>query len=309
MEQANGIIKVKSQVGIGTTFSVTLPFEATHFAAVKKSIPLSIKSLKGKKVLIADDDIVYKKYLTTILKQYQAHITLANTGKETLQLVDNQHFDLIMVDLNLPDIDGYDTVFNIRNKINVNANTAIVGMSASDADRQKVAACGMDDVLPKPLNTEGLTLRLQKVLEHKKSVKKQISKVENCEISPLKFNKKLDTKHLEALYGDDLEHAFLIFEAFLSESLPQFYAIYDALETKNFKEIKALAHRFKIAFSMVGLTNIEKHLTHLERHIFNYSPLQITEILNDIADNLRISKPVLEKELSKMKCLYQSKAA
>jgi DNA-binding response OmpR family regulator/two-component sensor histidine kinase len=260
VDSLDGSIGVESTLNAGTKFSVEIPFEVTHFAATKKSIPLSIKALKNEKVLIVDDDIVYKKYLTTILNQYQADITLAQTGIEALQLIDNQCFDLIILDLNLPELNGYETAMRIRHTDNLNQHTPIVGMSASDADREKIKACGMDDILPKPLSAEALTLRLQHVLEQKKP-KITPYKSQNIHTkSNFNFNLKLDVKHLNALYGHDIEHAAMIFETFLEESLPQYYTILDALEAQNYAEISVKAHRFKTAFSMVGFRKTHKKL-------------------------------------------------
>jgi DNA-binding response OmpR family regulator len=308
-----GCIQVKSRLNVGTKFTVTLPFEVVNFSASKKSIPLSIKALKGKKILIADDDVVYKKYLTTIFNQAESQIMTVNSGEEVLQLIDNQRFDLIILDLSLPGIDGYSTAFDIRNTTNINSDTPIVGMSASEPEREKVTICGMDDVLPKPLNTEGLTLRLKRVLENNKNGLLQKISPKNYQsklsVANFNFSLKLDSRHLITLYGSDIEHAYLIFETFLTESLPQFLDVFEALEHKKYSDIKLKAHRFKPAFSMVGLTEIEEQLTDLERNIFNYSHDQITKILREIKEKITNFKPIIEMEFEKLRSALNLKAA
>jgi DNA-binding response OmpR family regulator/two-component sensor histidine kinase len=309
VETLEGNIEVESELNCGTKFTASIPFEVLQFAAIKKTIPLNIGVLKDKKILIADDDVVYKKYLTTILSQFNANITFVNSGENVLQLIDNQRFDLILLDLNLSGIDGFTTASEIRLTRNKNRHTAIIGMSASEVNEKKARACGMVDMLPKPLNTEGLTFRLQRVLEGQKGFLTQNINNNKLHIANFNFNKKLNCTHLATLYGNDLEHASLIFETFLTESLPDFYTIFDALETQNYAEIKSKAHRFKAAFSMVGLTQIEKHLTDLERNIFNYSQHKISEILKNMDVKITHLKPILERELEKLKAAYMSKAA
>jgi DNA-binding response OmpR family regulator len=304
-----GEIEVESNLNIGTKFTVSIPFEVVQFAATHKTIPLNTKALKDKKILIADDDIVYKKYLTSILSQFNADITFVNSGEEVLQRIDNQRFDLILLDLNLSGIDGFTTASEIRFTKNKNTHTPIVGMSAGEAEEKKVKACGMVDMLPKPLNTEGVAHRLQRILEGQKGVFTQNINNNKLHITNFNFDKKLNGTHLATLYGNDMEHASLIFETFLTESLPDFYTIFDALEAENYADIKSKAHRFKAAFSMVGLTQIEKQLTDLERNIFNYSKHKISEILKNMDVKITHFKPILERELERLKAAYTLKAA
>jgi CheY-like chemotaxis protein/two-component sensor histidine kinase/HPt (histidine-containing phosphotransfer) domain-containing protein len=309
VESLEGNIEVESALNIGTKFIVSIPFEVTEFAANKKTIPLNSKVLKDKKILIADDDVVYKKYLSSILSPFNADITFVNSGEEVLQRIDNQRFDLILLDLNLSGIDGFTTASEIRFTKNKNTHTPIVGMSAGEAQEKKVRACGMVDMLPKPLNTEGLTFRLQRVLEGQKGFFVQNISKNKLHITNFNFDKKLNGTHLATLYGNDMEHASLIFETFLTESLPDFYTIFDALKAENYADIKSKAHRFKAAFSMVGLTQIEKQLTDLERNIYNYSQHKISEILKNMDVKITHFKPILNRELERLKAAYTLKAA
>jgi DNA-binding response OmpR family regulator/two-component sensor histidine kinase len=309
VESLEGHIAVESKLNKGTKFTVTMPFEVINFAAVKKTIPLSIKALKNKKILIADDDVVYKKYLTSILKQYDVELTTVNSGEKALKLIDNQRFDLILLDLGLPCMDGFSTSFEIKNTRNLNTHTPIVGISASEADSEKVKACGMIDLLQKPLNAESLTFRLQRILEENKVFLLQNKNNNKLSIANFNFNKKLNEAHLIALYGKDIEHAYMIFDTFLTESLPAFYSVFEDLDDKNYVEIQSKAHRFKTAFSMVGLTNIEAQLTDLERNIFNYSQHKISEILKNMDVKIENFRPILITELEKLKAAFSLKAA
>lgn len=304
-----GTIEVESEFNKGTNFTVSIPFEIVNFAAIKKTIPLNSKALKHKKILIADDDVVYIKYLTTILGQFEAQTIVVNSGEEALQRIDNQRFDIIMLDLNLKGIDGFTTASEIRFTKNKNTHTPIVGMSAGESEEKKVRACGMVDMLPKPLNTEGLTFRLQRVLEGQKGFFTQNINNNKLHSTNFNFDKKLNGTHLASLYGNDFEHASLIFDTFLTESLPDFYTIFDALKAENYAEIKSKAHRFKAAFSMVGLTQIEKQLTDLERNIFNYSQHKISEILKNMDVKITHIKPIIEKELKRLQSANILKAA
>ena len=84
------------------------------------------------------------------------------------------------------------------------------------------------------------------------------------------FDSALDAHHLSNLYGADFEHAEMMFETFLQESLLQWASISDALEYSDILQIREMAHRFIPSVSMVGLTDVERILIDLEKNISAY---------------------------------------
>ena len=304
--QQGGNISVQSHLEAGTRFTFSLPFEIAKFSENSKTIPLSIRALKDVKILVADDDIVYSKYLKTILTEANAQITMVKNGEEALEYCHSQRFDLILLDLQLPEIDGYETAFQIRNTLNLNRHAAIVGMSAGEADKAKIIVAGMDDLLPKPLNTEGLLSRLQRVLNVDKS-DFDVLKIEKKDC--LDFNEKLNVAYLQAFYGNDVEHAAMMFETFLEETLPVFYELKSSLQKNNLTEIKEKLHRLKPAFLMVGLTEAEQKLAYLELHIPKLSKQQIGFILHEIETIVTNFKPILEQELNRLNYVFKVIAA
>lgn len=297
IEQNEGSITVESEVGQGTIFTFSLPYEIAQFKASQKVAPLSMHSLKDVKILIVDDDAVYRQYLTLILTQSKAQLTVVKTSKEALEIINSETFDMILMDLKLAEINGYDTAFEIRNTVNINRKTPILAMSASQADKTQLKLSGITDIMPKPLNTEGLVNRIYKALVSVKKTPKNVKLT-------FSFNEHLNVSHLNTLYGNDIEHAQMMFETFLKESLPFWYET-----SSHFNTIKEAVHRFKPAASMVGLTDVEQVCTHLEAHFSNYSDVKIQAILTDINKQLAYFKPILEKELKRLRYLNRSLAA
>jgi CheY-like chemotaxis protein/two-component sensor histidine kinase len=304
--QNGGAISVESEEGIGTTFRLSLPYEIAQFKASQKVAYFGVSALKGVKILVADDDNVYIKYLSTILNQSKAQLTIVKTGREALTKALNQAFDIILLDLRLPDLDGYDAAFQIRNTVNANRDIPILGMSAAGADREKAIICRITDILPKPLNTEGLVSRIHQALAaHKKG--DNIAK--ETLTDAFYFDKRLDSEYLLSLYGNDIEHAEMMFETFLDESLPHWSGIMDAVGERDILLIKGMAHRFKPAVSMVGLTDIEKILVDLEKNISRYTHSEIKNIITLVNDKIGFYMPILKKELERLKSTIQVIAA
>jgi CheY-like chemotaxis protein/HPt (histidine-containing phosphotransfer) domain-containing protein len=249
---------------------------------------------------------VYLKYLTTLMAQSGAQILTVKNGKEALDIIPMQLFDLILIDLRLAEIDGYDVAFQTRNTLNINRHTAIVGMSAEDAEKERLSVCEMDDVLPKPLNAESLINRLERVMVFEKKTFQFEKTYQN---ETFDFDKRLNALHLKTLYGNDTEHAALMFETFLEESLHYWNDIWTLWDGNNRQELKEKAHRLKPAFSMVGLTQVEAQLKDLERSIFEYSQPKLKDILASIDSTISAFTPILENELERLQCDYILEAA
>jgi CheY-like chemotaxis protein len=148
VEQQNGMVEVSSIINEGTTFTVILPYEIAAFTQNHKTLPLSKNTLNGVKILIIDDDEVYARYLEIILKENKAQLTCVRSVNEAIQKIENEKFDLILLDMHLSTTDGYEIAYRIRNTLNVNRNTPIAGMSAGEIEREKVIVSGIDDIVP-----------------------------------------------------------------------------------------------------------------------------------------------------------------
>ena len=309
VEQNGGAINVESTVGQGTTFTFSLPYEITHYRSSHKISPLSTAALKNNRILIVDDDEVYIKYLTTILKQCKTELTIVTNSHEALEKSVHQRFDIVMLDLHMPDMDGYEIAYQIRNTANINRHVALIGMTAGDIEKEKVIMSDMSDVFPKPLNAESLVNRLQKALTQRQTDFSSL--VFNAKKSKknFDFSRELNAQHLKELYGNDLEHATLMFKTFLTESLKEWYDILMLEKKDDFVTIRDKAHRLRPAFSMVGLTQVESLLNDFEKNFDRYSTSEIKNILLKI-DTIVVQKiPIVEKESHKLKYAFTSVAA
>jgi CheY-like chemotaxis protein len=302
----NEYVAVENTLHQGTRFTFSIPYKVSTIKSTQKLTNFNMTVLKNKRILIADDDEVYLKYLTTLMNQSGAQILTVKNGKEALEVIPIQLFDLILIDLKLPDIDGYDVAFQTRNTLNINRYTAIVGMSSGVSEKERQKASDMDDVLPKPLNAEGLINRLERVLVFEKST---FHFHKTFQLEAFDFDKKLNHLHLKALYGNDTEHAAMMFETFLEESILQWDDIWTLWENNNRMGLKEKAHRLKPAFSMVGLTQVETQLKDLERFSFEYSQAKLKDILTTIDNTIATFAPILENELERLQCNYILEAA
>jgi PAS domain S-box-containing protein len=173
VQMMNGSIKVDSLPGSGSCFSfeLTLPLAATPksdslntpSSPSPSALRTETKALEGIKILVAEDDIFNQKIIQQVLKRLGAsHIVLANNGSEVLSALEQEDFDVVLMDLHMPIMNGYETTAEIRKRPHY-AQLPVIALSASitEEDRQQSLAVGMNDFIGKPINVNELVSTLK----------------------------------------------------------------------------------------------------------------------------------------------------
>lgn len=163
VEFQNGSINVASEEGRGSVFSFELPYEITEkVKADEMSQSVRIEDadfLKGKHVLLADDNRLNILLAGTILKKYKVSFDTAGDGLEAYGLFNENNYDLILTDIQMPEIGGIELTKKIRNGTNVKKrNVPILGVTANvmQEDRTKYLESGMNDLVLKPFSEREL---------------------------------------------------------------------------------------------------------------------------------------------------------
>lgn len=151
-----GTISVSSTPGQGSVFTVTIPAPSAGPAPVTAPSPHR-EHVRGLRILLAEDNIVNQKIAKRALERLGCEVVVASDGAETLEAADSGQFDLILMDVHMPRLDGYSAAGVIRASEGPNAETPIVAVTASVYDdparREEV---GVDHLLPKPFEIEEL---------------------------------------------------------------------------------------------------------------------------------------------------------
>lgn len=121
----------------------------------------------GKRVLVADDYFINQEVAQDILELMQIEVDLAENGREAIQKHQEHNYDLILMDLQMPDMDGFEATKTIRTFEGATKHTPIIALTASaiSGDRERCLAAGMDDYISKPIETDKLEIILKKHLE------------------------------------------------------------------------------------------------------------------------------------------------
>ncbi len=121
---------------------------------------------EGKNILVVEDNKANQIVAEGMLEKFKCAITIANNGLEALQIFSSQSFDLIFMDCQMPEMDGYEATFQIRELENKAVHTPIIALTANKqlSDREQCIAAGMDDFMSKPLTLNALKKALKKWL-------------------------------------------------------------------------------------------------------------------------------------------------
>ncbi len=162
VELLDGTILVESELGRGSVFTVHLPFRVPASTDLR-SIPA--RKSKGR-VLVIDDNSVAQTIASHALRRQAYEVECAGDGLEALDAASKSRFDVILMDLQMPGWDGFETAARIRQLVGYR-ETPIIAVTAncSDENRARCASCGIQDFLAKPVRTRDLVLTVEKYLE------------------------------------------------------------------------------------------------------------------------------------------------
>lgn len=155
VELHNGQIKVKSRPGEGSVFSFSITYEIseeTKITTVHKELGFTEKSklLNGKRLLLVEDNEHNQLLASSLLEKYGIIIEIAGNGNQALETLREKEFDFILMDLQMPILDGISTTIEIRKQLGLSTPVIACSAHAMSSERRKCLESGMNDYISKP---------------------------------------------------------------------------------------------------------------------------------------------------------------
>jgi len=265
VDMQKGELLVKSTEGEGSTFTVRIPYHLSMepMQENESNKEIDFKSLGHKRVLVAED-VELNQYLAKhILESWDFEVTIAGNGKEALDLLADSPFDCILMDVQMPEMDGIEATQRIRKLTDPEKSTIpIIALTANalKGDSEKYLAAGMNDYLAKPFDEEGLFRVISRNLTHSPAqspLKKQSS------MSP--HSKKLyDLSMVRSVSGGD-EGFIKKMVALFIETVPQnMQDLRKAMEAGNWDQVGKTAHKLKSTVDSMGIKSIRQEIRTVE---------------------------------------------
>ncbi|MDX4025739.1 response regulator [Aliarcobacter skirrowii] len=241
----NTKIELKSKLGEGSEFYFIVDIETNEEDNQKISEYPIFENIA---ILVAEDNITNQELIKIILEKSNIKVTMAKNGKEAVELFSKNRFDLILMDLQMPVLSGFDATKKIRE---IDKQIPIVALTASNLieDREKANEVLMDDFLLKPIDTEILYNILIKYIKKLKGVKIAYKTIKN---EPL--NNILDLNVLKNKISDN-KQIEMILRKFLEELEDDFKDIIEYLLNSN-EKAKTLVHSLKGLSGNIGANRL-----------------------------------------------------
>lgn len=214
------------------------------------------------RVLLAEDVMVNQKVAIAMLQQLGYRAEVANTGQEVLEALARQPYDVVLMDVLMPDMDGLEATRRIRERYKSQYSPWIIAMTAhaTGGDRQDCLKAGMNDYVNKPMRLDALKQALQKFQDWKSAG--------TVEAAASEANSPLDThafQELEAMMGEEAESLILdIITTYLQDAPHLLGMIQQAAEQHDANALYQSAHTFKAPSATVGATGLVKVCQALE---------------------------------------------
>jgi two-component system sensor histidine kinase/response regulator len=211
-----------------------------------------------KLILLAEDNIVNQKVAVRQLQKLGFRADAVANGREAVEALERIPYDVVIMDCQMPEMDGYEAAAKIRRREGETKHTIIVAMTANalQGDREKCIAAGMDDYISKPVKSEELAKVLERVFAGSNNDKDEVSCVEK------EFSTPVDMARLHEAMGDELFEIVDIYLVQMSENLEKLRA---AIDTGNAGEVDLIAHNCAGTSANCGMVSLVLPLRELER--------------------------------------------
>lgn len=279
VELMGGEIWVESEENIGSKFIFEIALEKGDISRIEKSRHknFNIQSLKKSKILLVEDNEINQEIVLGFLEESAIEVVIANNGQEAVDMFGSDHYELVLMDLQMPIMDGFEATRRIREK---DKNIPIIALTANAMreDVDKTQKIGMNMHLSKPIEAEKLYEVLLKYLSEKIDISTEKSKHDNDMDIP-------EFVHIEKAVGlaymEDNKKLYL-------KILNDFYTNYKGLKLEELddKKLQLVAHTLKGLSANIGATALSKIAKELEetlnKELFNEFYRQLSHVLDEL---------------------------
>ncbi len=272
VEMQNGTIRVSSTFGTGSTFALCLPFIVGD-NVVKQALPKEPttslnKDISSIHILVAEDNELNIMVIENTLLLWNAKFMIAKNGKEVLSLLEENNFDIILMDIEMPVMDGFEATRNIRDNFQPpKRDIPIIALTASVLipARNKVIESGMTDFLSKPFIPVELFNKIVLHTRLSKSAVPFIGRVDNLQGDEKLFS----TDYFKENFGDDQQVLQEFLGKFLLHTEGYIFELLTLFLGNKMSEVAKLAHKIRPTFEYLGIQVISSVLKSIELDIKN----------------------------------------
>jgi PAS domain S-box-containing protein len=310
IDMLGGAIMVKSKLGEGSEFLFELDFKVSmqHTVVQEEKAEESFVEIGNCKILVVDDHPINLLVTTEMLKNKWQHITIetAENGKSAFEKIRVQHFDIVLMDVQMPEMDGHTATRNIRNTLQLPmSNVPIIALTAyaTTGEAEKCLEAGMDDYIAKPIVPEKLTAKIISVLRRKNYFQQKNIQTETLHTATAieKRNIRLDLEYFNTVTEQDKDLKVRMLRIMLDETPDEVKKMKQYLAEEKWDNLRAIAHKMKSSMQFLGLKNTLEYVKFIELSAKEKINLTLLpDKVNQVAADCEEAVEYLKDELNKI---------
>jgi PAS domain S-box-containing protein len=273
VEPQGGIIDVKSKVDVGTSFSFTLDFQKTDEMALSEQGAIKLDTeVKNIRVLVVEDIALNCLLMKTILDDFGFDHDVATNGKIAIEKLKNNNYDIILMDLQMPEMNGFEATEYIRNTMNSKIPIVALTADVTTVDLAKCKSVGMNDYLSKPVDDRLLYKKILEFVKHpsielnKEAEEKSYNQSEN-----LKF---VNLSNLSRKTKSDPKLMMEMISLYLNQTPSLIAEMKQGLHDKDYLALQSAVHKMVPSFSIMGISKdfeniakkVQEDVDNIQRH-------------------------------------------
>lgn len=255
VEAQNGEISVKSKIGEGSTFSFALDFLKTDAQAETETEvfdPGLKEEIKNIKVLVVEDIPLNQLLMRTLLDEFDFECDIAANGKIAIEKLQTGAYDIILMDLQMPVMNGFEATDYIRKKMNSKIPIMALTADVTTVDLDKCKAVGMNDYISKPVDERALYAKMLKLLKKSKAGQTH-KKSQNNNSKRLKCT---DLNNLNRRTKSNPQLMMDMISLYLEQTPPLIIAMKKSMREKDWETLYATVHKMIPSFSIMGINPV-----------------------------------------------------
>lgn len=253
VEAQNGSIQVKSKIGEGSTFSFQLCFLKTDAkAAAEIGLVEPDHEIKNIKVLVVEDIALNQLLMKTLLDDFGFERDIADNGRIAIEKLQDKSYDIILMDLQMPEMNGFETTEYIRGKMNSRIPIIALTADVTTVDLEKCRSVGMNDYIAKPVDERLLYTKIVGLVKKPPFIKpaEEMSQA----TSGAQKRKCIDMEYIVRLTKSNPALMLEMIDVYLQQTPPLISAMKQSLVDNNWQVLQSAAHKLIPSFSVVGIS-------------------------------------------------------